>query len=164
MSHISNNSGNQEHYTPKRFTDSARLVMGSIDLDPASNEIANSWIGAALIFTIEKQGLNEDWSGNVWMNPPYDSNSLKPLVDKLVSSGINQAVVLTNNNTDTKVGQQLLNFASAICLVAGRVKFMKPDGTENKTPLQGQIIYYKGDNTQMFKQEFSKHGTVYVKE
>ena len=79
MSHISNNSGNQEHYTPKRFTDSARLVMGSIDLDPASNEIANSWIGAALIFTIEKQGLNEDWSGNVWMNPLYDSKSLKPL-------------------------------------------------------------------------------------
>ena len=57
-----------------------------------------------------------------------------------------------------------MNFASAICLVAGRVKFMKPVGTENKTPLQGQIIYYKGGNTQMFKQEFSKHGTVYVKE
>lgn len=164
MSHIVNNSGNQEHYTPKKFTDSARLVMGTIDLDPASNLFANSWIKAEKIFTLDNQGLSETWQGNVWMNPPYDSKNLKPLVDKLLSEDVQQAVVLTNNNTDTKVGQQLLGFASAICLVAGRVKFMKPDGTENKTPLQGQIIYYKGGNIQMFKQEFSKHGTVFVKE
>lgn len=164
MTHISNNSGNQEHYTPIRFTDSARIVMGSIDLDPASNEVANSWIQAKTFYSIENQGLDEDWKGNVWMNPPYDSKSLRPLADKLFASSITQAVVLTNNNTDTKIGQAFLQWADAICLVAGRVKFMKPDGTENKTPLQGQIIYYKGVNIELFKQEFSKHGTVYTKE
>ena len=97
--------------------------------------------------------------------PPYNSKSLKPLIDKLISENINQAIVLTNNNTDTKVGQTLLQWASSICLVQGRIKFIKPDGTEaKKSPLQGQIIYYKGENIQMFKQEFSKHGTVFVKE
>lgn len=164
MTHIVNNSGNQEHYTPRRFTDSARIVMGGIDLDPASNEVANSWIQAKMFYSIENQGLDEDWKGNVWMNPPYDSKSLKPLADKLFTSNITQAVVITNNNTDTKIGQAFLQWADAICLVAGRVKFMKPDGTENKTPLQGQIIYYKGVNIELFKQEFSKHGTVYTKE
>ena len=162
--HITNNSGNQEHYTPSRFTDSARKVMGSIDLDPASNFIANSWIKASKIYTIENQGLDKEWSGNVWMNPPYDSKSLKPLVDKIISSeSIKSAIVLCNNNTDTKVGQKLLNWCTAICLVAGRVKFMKPDGTENKTPLQGQIIYYKGSETSKFMQEFTKHGAVFLK-
>ena len=164
MTHIANNSGNQEHYTPRRFTDSARIVMGSIDLDPASNEVANSWIQADTFYSLENQGLDKEWTGNIWMNPPYDSKSLKPLAAKLFNSDISQAIVLTNNNTDTKVGQEFLQWASAICLIAGRVKFMKPDGTENKTPLQGQIIYYKGKDTQMFKQEFSKHGTVFVKE
>ena len=165
MSHIVNNSGNQEHYTPRRFTDSARRVMGSIDLDPASNEVANEWIGASTYYTIENQGLDKEWSGNVWMNPPYNSSSLKPLVDKLLSENINQAIVLTNNNTDTKAGQLLLRWASAICLVQGRIRFITQDGVESKkSPLQGQIIYYKGDNTKMFKQEFSKHGTVFVKE
>jgi hypothetical protein len=42
------------------------------------------------------------------MNPPYNSKSLKPLIDKLISENINQAIVLTNNNTDTKAGQTLL--------------------------------------------------------
>lgn len=164
MSHIVNNSGNQEHYTPRRFTDSARYVMGSIDLDPASNEVANEWIAASTYYTIENQGLDKEWSGNVWMNPPFASKILKPLVDKLVKSNIEQAIVLTNNNTDTKVGQELLKWADAICLVAGRIKFMKPDGTENKAPLQGQIVYYKGNNQGSFKQEFSQHGTVFMKE
>lgn len=164
MTHISNNSGNQEHYTPRRFTDSARIVMGSIDLDPASNEVANSWIQAETFYSIQNQGLDEDWKGNVWMNPPYDSKSLKPLANKLFTSNVTQAVVLTNNNTDTKIGQAFLQWADAICLVAGRVKFMKPDGTENKTPLQGQIIYYKGNNKVKFKEEFSKHGVVFMKE
>ena len=111
MSHIVNNSGNQEHYTPRRFTDSARVVMGSIDLDPASNEVANSWIQANTFYSLENQGLDKEWTGNVWMNPPYDSKSLKPLAVKLFNSNINQAIVLTNNNTDTKVGQEFLQWA-----------------------------------------------------
>lgn len=57
MLHITNNSGNQEHYTPVRFIDSAREVMGSIDLDPASNNIANEWIKATTFYTLENQGL-----------------------------------------------------------------------------------------------------------
>lgn len=148
MTHIANNSGNQEHYTPKRFTDSARVVMGSIDLDPASNAVANSWIQANTFYSLENQGLDKEWTGNVWMNPPYDSKSLKPLAAKLFNSEVNQAIVLTNNNTDTKVGQEFLQWADAICLVKGRIRFIKPDGIESKkSPLQGQIIYYKGDNT-----------------
>lgn len=31
-------------YTPKYYTDLARQVMGSIDLDPASCEVAQQWI------------------------------------------------------------------------------------------------------------------------
>lgn len=99
------------------------------------------------------------------MNPPYNSTSLKPLVDKLISENINQAIVLTNNNTETKAGQNLLQWADAICLVSGRIKFITESGVPSKkSPLQGQIIYYKGSNTSKFKEEFSKHGTVYLKE
>ena len=160
MTHIQNNSGNQEHYSPSRFVESAREVMGSIDLDPASNELANSWIKATSIYTKEDCGLSKVWTGNLWLNPPYDSKMLKLFVDKLVGSDV-QATVLTNNNTETACGQKLLKWCDSICLINKRVRFIKPDGTENKTPLQGQVIYYKGSNCTKFFQEFSQHDVVF---
>ena len=37
-------AGDQEGYTPEKYIESARLVMGSIDIDPASNEYANKTV------------------------------------------------------------------------------------------------------------------------
>jgi len=50
-------SNSNEWYTPSKYVDAARRVMGGIDCDPASNEIAQAWIHAEEYYTIETDGM-----------------------------------------------------------------------------------------------------------
>lgn len=58
-------------YTPDYLVKSIYNVLGSIDLDPASDEEANKRIGAKRIFTVEDTGLEQDWKAEtVYLNYP----------------------------------------------------------------------------------------------
>lgn len=57
-----------EHYTPKHVVAAARAVLGTITLDPASCEGANEIVKAEQFYS--KQGLEHDWHGHVFLNPP----------------------------------------------------------------------------------------------
>ena len=45
-------------YTPE-YIEAARIVLGSIDLDPASSDIANQLVRAKKYYTIADNGLNQ---------------------------------------------------------------------------------------------------------
>ena len=160
--HVSNNSGNNEWYTPAEYCESARVVMGSIDLDPASCKVANKQVKAAKFITAEQDGLQKSWSGNVWLNPPYGqpfiADFCRKTLEEWQAGNVSQAIVLVNNATETAWFQSLLSEASAVCFKAGRIRFLDADGAPANTPLQGQAFVYFGENTKAFIKEFSKHG------
>lgn len=55
------------------MVDAARIVMGSIDLDPFSSEFANEFVQAKKFYTIQDDSINptEPWEGNVYIFPHY---------------------------------------------------------------------------------------------
>lgn len=157
--HVAYNSGNNEWYTPKEFIEAAICVMGCIDLDPASSEIANKTVGAKHIYTINDNGLEKPWFGNVWLNPPYASDLIGKFSEKLVNelANINQAIVLVNNATETEWFYGMATNATAVCFPKSRVKFYTPDG-KTGAPLQGQAIIYFGEHVNRFINVFDEKG------
>jgi hypothetical protein len=161
-----------EWYTPAKYVDAAREVMGGIDLDPASCAFANLTVKAARYYTTEENGLLQPWSGRTWLNPPFvgrthgqnkSTNSL--WVEKLVrhyqAGEIEQAVLLTVCRIDASWFRQLWTYP--ICFSDHKVGFY---GTETKKILQeqshplGTIFVYFGNNEQRFIEVFSRFGTI----
>lgn len=162
--HVGANSGENEWYTPAAIIESARKVMGGIDLDPASTEVANEVVKATTFYTAADDGLTQGWRGKVWLNPPY----ARPLIDRFAeklaeeyaNENIEQAVVLVNNATDTSWFGQMAHVASAVCFTSKRVRFWHPE--RESAPLQGQAILYFGPDVQSFVDEFKAHGHTWV--
>ncbi len=62
-------TGNDEWHTPPELLRAARHVMGGIDCDPASNEIAQRLVQARVWYDKGDDGLRQPWHGRVWLNP-----------------------------------------------------------------------------------------------
>jgi len=156
------NSGTQEWFTPREYIEAARAVMGSIDVDPASCEAANATVKATEFFTKEKDGLAAKWHGNVWLNPPYAveliTKFVTVVVEKYAAAEIEQAIVLTNNSTETRWFQALLDACSAVCFPSSRIRFIDKNGNPSSSPLQGQAVFYLGDRVEEFRTVFDAFG------
>lgn len=155
---------NEECYTPGPLVEAARRAMGSIDLDPASCALANQVVRARTYYSAQDDGLAKQWTGTVFLNPPYTRGVADQFTDKLIghyeAGHVEQAVVLTNASIDTAWYQRLLRRASCICLYDGRVLFRKLVGeelVEQVNPI-GQILLYLGADPHQFIHEFSAFG------
>lgn len=159
-------TGENEWYTPVQHIELARTVLGEIDLDPASSLIANQQVKAARFFSQASNGLEKDWAGRVWLNPPYAQPAIAHFADKMVSEWnrgeVTGAIVLTHNYTDTAWFQKLAHAAAALCFTRGRVRFVSPAG-ELAAPTQGQCFFYFGEDVDIFADVFGEIGFVVVR-
>ncbi len=159
--HVSFNSGENEWYTPREYIEAARRVMGSIDLDPASSEIANKTVKATTFYSKKDDGLEKIWRGNVYLNPPYSSELIKKFVSKFAShvlaGDIKTGIILVNNATETAWFRELVECSVAIVFTTGRIRFLDVQGHPG-APLQGQAVIYSGESVNKFLAEFQQFG------
>ena len=151
-----------EWYTPADYIEAARRAMGSIDLDPATCEMAQTVVQADVYLTKLDNGLAAKWlRETVWLNPPY-SNS-QAWIDKLLREVdgvfVKQAIVLVNNATETAWFQSLLARSAVVCFPGRRLQFWRHDHS-NVGARQGQAIFYFGPNAAAFVTEFQQFGTL----
>lgn len=159
-----NQSNSNEWYTPQRFTNAARLLMGGIDLDPASCAYANEWIQAATYYTIETNGLEQEWYGRVWMNPPYGKVKNKSgaglWVDRLIEQyecgNVTEAVCLVNAVPGELWFAPLWEYP--ICFPKQRIKFVAPVKKHN--PTHSNALVYFGPQIERFVEIFSQFGPI----
>lgn len=150
-----------EWYTPKRYIDAAHAVLGQIDIDPASNDKANETIQASTIYTKDDDGLQYDWPGKVWLNPPYGGISKKfvaKLVEQFETRITNEAILLVNaNSTDTGWFVPLWNYL--LCFTDHRIDFICSESKASGST-HGSVFVYMGDNPKGFIDNFKQFGPI----
>ena len=149
-----------EWYTPIDHIEAARVVLGGIDLDPASCAYANQTIRAKTFYDKEADGLAHEWRGRVWLNPPYSQPLAAQFGAKLIeeyeAGRVIAAVMVQNASTDTGWFHDLAA-KCWICLTRGRINFDREDG-ESAANRYGQAFFYLGPEPKRFVSIFKGLG------
>jgi hypothetical protein len=119
-------------YTPPEIVEFARFVLGSIELDPASHEVANQIVKADRIFDgTESNGLCTPWSAKtVFCNPPYSKKDggpaglwVRKAVYGFMEEQFESGILLVNATTDRTWFRALWQFD--ICFLFKRIRFLE---------------------------------------
>jgi DNA N-6-adenine-methyltransferase (Dam) len=154
-------SASEEWYTPQRYIEVARNVLGVIDLDPASNANANATVRALVFYSADDDGLDQTWEGRVWLNPPYGNKTAQfvaKLREEYDAGNVTAAILLVSAySTETRWFHPLLQ--RPVCFTDHRIDFKHPDGRGGSSN-HGSAFVYLGNEESTFVREFSAFGTV----
>lgn len=141
FSHESPVNNSIEWYTPAYIFEQLGIEF---DLDVCAPAGGIPWIPAKRYFSLEDDGLKQEWIGNVWMNPPYGRET-KVWLKKFVEHGNGIAFVFSR--TDNKWFHDYCAKADAINFLQGRTKFVDINGNAggSGSPPAGSILVAIGE-------------------
>jgi len=149
-----------EWYTPPDLIERARSVLGTIDLDPASNDIAQQWIKATTYYTAETL-LQSPWEGRVWLNPPFSDTPVwvARLEHAYAVGAVSTAILLVNSAPGYSWWEHLWR-RRPVCMLRNRVRFWTPAGKPGGQAKKGTTIAYYGTDVKRFRVHFHDIGRV----
>jgi phage N-6-adenine-methyltransferase len=116
-----------EWYTPPEIFDALGVRFG---LDPCAPPGGLPWAPVERYYSARDDGLAQEWHGRVWLNPPY-GRGIERWMRRLAAHA--NGIALVHSRTGTAWWREALASATAVCFIAGRVRFI--DGrTGNRPP------------------------------
>ena len=164
--------------TPFEIVELARLVLGRIDLDPASDYEANKTVKAHKYYTREDDGLAQEWYGKVFLNPPGGHVDIEGCKHRQSRSAIwwsrlesdyracnIVAAIFIAYNLEAFLNTQRWGQpcqAYPFCVPAKRLKFPGSVPGNSESPPGASAIVYLGQAVQQFRDVFGTIGYVRV--
>jgi hypothetical protein len=140
--------GKDEWLTPPDIL----TALGPFDLDPCA-PINRPWDMATRHFTVRDDGLSQPWSGRVWLNPPFGSETGK-WTNRLDRHG--NGIALVPASTDAKWFHQTVWGGASVrglLFLKGRLSFFHANGSQAKNNNGKAIVLvaYGVDNLERLK-------------
>lgn len=113
----------QVHLTPRWILD----PLGSFGFDPCANKI-RPWDCAALNYTIEDDGLAQEWPGDMsfWLNSPFHRYQIATWLQR--AGEHNRGIALVHARTDTDWFRIVKESAASLFFLDRRVIFLDEFG------------------------------------
>jgi phage N-6-adenine-methyltransferase len=131
-------SKKQDYNTPRWLFDKLNKFY-HFKTDPATTK--DNPLNCELYFTQTENGLEHEWQGPVFINPPY--NNITPWVEKSIeyfNITTSTVVLLLPARTGNFLWQSLIfPKASLICFIRGRLCF---SGHDNSAPFDSALIVF----------------------
>jgi DNA N-6-adenine-methyltransferase (Dam) len=113
----------QVHITPRSILER----LGPFDLDPAAAD-PRPWDCAKHNYTEAADGLSRRWRGRVWLNTPFNRFEVAHWIQRLAEHG--RGTALLHARTEAAWFDPIWRGASGILFLSDRIKFCRPDGSE----------------------------------
>lgn len=164
-------------YTPINILDKVKAVLQTIDLDPASDDVANKRVNALNIITEQQDSLSPltEWKeGNLFLNPPGGKIGNKSRTSMFwqrlmlhrqqgkLTHGIflafsAEALQNTQGKGCSSIGEYI------ICIPKKRIRFDDENGNPGKAPSHSNVIVYipgTVDERNIFYDQFKDVGVI----
>ncbi len=148
--------------TPPHILDAARAVLGAFDLDPATEERANENVQAERIYTEADNGLEQEWAGKVWLNPPYSDPGpwMRKAQAEHAAKRVSDVIGIVPASTDVGWFGDVM-WESSLCFLTGRPAFFDLIANEYRGAGRGAVVvFYIGERRETFAKHFDPLGQI----
>lgn len=126
-------------------------ALGPFDLDPCAAPEPRPWATAARHIALPEDGLTAEWSGRVWLNPPYSREAVR-WMRKLADHGNGIALIFARTET-AWFRECVWERADGVLFLDGRLHFHRPDGSRAAANAGAPscLVAYGRDNARMLE-------------